>query len=57
MDSVQEKAATLVVLVRTSGGVFAVSREMGELVFLRLRDQCAPCPLDQSAAIALLREG
>lgn len=56
MESVQE-GGTLVVLVRTGSGVFAVQRVDGELEYLRLRDECAPCPLDQSAAIALLREG
>lgn len=57
MDSVQEEVGTLVVLVRTAGKVFAVSRVDGELVYVRLREAAEPCPLDQSAAIALLREG
>lgn len=55
MDSVQEDGK-LVVLVRTGNGVFAVQRVNGELEFMRLRDHSEPCPLDQSAAIALLRE-
>lgn len=54
MESVEE-VGSLVVLVRTERGVFAVKREAGELVFMRLRDEPCPCPLDQSAAIALLR--
>jgi hypothetical protein len=57
MDSVQEEVGTLVVLVRTAGSVFAVTREDGDLVYMRLRTGTEPCPLDQSAAIALLREG
>ena len=54
MDSVPEN---LVVLIRTDSGVFAVQRVCGELEYMRLRDYAEPCPLDQSGAIALLREG
>lgn len=57
MDSVQEEVGTLVVIVRMASGVFAVSRVDGELTFVRMRDYAQPCPLDQSGAIALLREG
>lgn len=57
MDSVQEEVGTLVVLVRTAGRVFAVSRVDGELEYRLMRDHADPCPLDQSGAIALLREG
>lgn len=55
MDSVQE-GGKLVVLVRTAGRVYAISREAGELVFVLLREGEPPCPLDQNGAIALLRE-
>lgn len=51
-----ESGGALVVLVRTCGGVFAVSRVEGELEYVRLREGEAPCPLDQGPAIALLRE-
>lgn len=53
----ESERGTLVVLVRTGSGVFAVQRVDGELEYMRLRTGTEPCPLDQSAAIALLREG
>lgn len=56
MESVVEEVGKLVVLIRTSGRVYAVSREAGELVFEVLREGEPPCPLDQNGAIALLRQ-
>lgn len=56
MDS-RDGMENLVVLVRTDNGVFAVQRVHGELEYWRVRDSSEPCPLDQSGAIALLREG
>lgn len=55
MDSVQEEVGTLVVLVRTAGRVYAITREAGELVFQVMRTGVEPCPLDQNAALKLLR--